>query len=81
MVLTTVTSRPQLLAVQYRCAEVAQQVKGRSPTEGKPGKTEWELVDFGDVIVSIMTPQQREAYDLESFYGEADELDLPFIRT
>jgi ribosomal silencing factor RsfS len=63
MVITTVTSRPQLLAVQYRCSEVAETVLRRTCTEhsqGKPGKSEWELVDFGDVVVSVMTPAQRE---------------------
>lgn len=114
MVIVTVTSRPQLLAVQasgtqassymtaqssqlcwrhirrlpcdpsrihrpqYRCREVAREVAGREAQEGKPGKSEWELIDFGDVVVSVMTPEQREYYDLESFYGQAEEIDLPF---
>lgn len=35
------------------------------------------MMDFGDVVVSIMTPEQREFYDLESFYGQAEEVELP----
>ena len=77
VVLATVRSRPQLLAAQYRCDEAAAAV-GRERTEGKPGKTEWEMLDYGDVVVSVMTGRQREFYDLESFYGQAEEVPLPF---
>jgi hypothetical protein len=30
------------------------------------------------VVVHVMTADQREYYDLESFYGAAEEVDLPF---
>ncbi len=34
--------------------------------------------DFGDVVVHVLTAEQRERYNLESFYGAAEEVDLPF---
>lgn len=37
------------------------------------------MLDFGDVIVHVFTPEQREYYDLESFYGAAGEVALPFL--
>ncbi len=37
------------------------------------------MLDFGDVVVHIFTPEQREFYDLESFYGTAEEVTLPFL--
>jgi ribosomal silencing factor RsfS len=37
------------------------------------------VMDFGDVVVHIFTPEQREYYDLESFYGAAEEVPLPFL--
>ncbi len=42
-------------------------------------RSAWEVLDFGDVVVHIFTPDQREYYDLESFYGAAEEVSLPFI--
>jgi ribosomal silencing factor RsfS len=30
-------------------------------------------------VVHVMTPEQRELYDLESFYAAAEEVDLPFL--
>lgn len=37
------------------------------------------MLDFGDVVVHIFTPDQRDYYDLESFYGAAEEIPLPFL--
>ncbi len=36
-------------------------------------------MDFGDVVLHVFTSEQREFYDLESFYGAAEEVDLPFL--
>ena len=38
------------------------------------------MLDYGDVVVHVMTPEQRDFYDLESFYGAAEEVDLPFLK-
>jgi ribosomal silencing factor RsfS len=38
----------------------------------------WELLDYGDVVVHILTADQRAYYDLEGFYGAAEEVSLPF---
>ena len=34
----------------------------------------WVLMDFGDVIVHILTPDEREFYDLERVWPKAVEL-------
>jgi len=43
-------------------------------------RSAWEVLDYGDVVVHVLTPEQRDFYDLESFYGAAEEIDLPFLR-
>lgn len=30
------------------------------------------------VVIHVFTPDQREHYDIESFYAAAEEVDLPF---
>lgn len=32
---------------------------------------QWILMDYGDVVVHIMSPEQREYYDLEAFWKDA----------
>ena len=41
------------------------------------GRSPWEVLDFGDVVMHCFTPDQREFYDLEGFYGAAEEVELP----
>jgi ribosome-associated protein len=45
-------------------------------TEGKMEGT-WVLQDYGDVIVHIMMPREREFYNLEAFWGHAERISLP----
>jgi ribosome-associated protein len=42
------------------------------------GQTEgsWVLLDYGDVIVHILLPQEREFYNLEAFWGHAEQIDF-----
>ena len=39
-------------------------------TEGRP-QDGWILVDFGDVIVHVFSPDRREYYRLEELWGQA----------
>ncbi len=43
-------------------------------------RSAWEVLDYGDVVVHVLTPEQRDFYDLESFYGAAEEIELPFLK-
>eukprot|EP00879_Flechtneria_rotunda_P011605 GHRR01012122.1.p1 GENE.GHRR01012122.1~~GHRR01012122.1.p1 ORF type:complete len:233 (+),score=64.67 GHRR01012122.1:527-1225(+) len=78
MVLCTVMSRPQLLAVLARMEDAAQQDWDRVK-QNSAGTSQWEVMDFGDVVVQIFTAEQRELYDLDGFYAAAEEVELPFI--
>ena len=37
----------------------------------------WTLMDFGDVIVHILTPDEREFYDLERLWASARRIKFP----
>lgn len=63
--------------------EVERKLKqrGRLPVhvEGRPG-CEWILLDYGDLIVHVMTEQRRSYYGLDALWGGAprveEDLDL-----
>jgi ribosome-associated protein len=79
LVLVTVYSRPQLGAVLAK-AEAAGAAPPHSRDLGgqtNPGRSAWECLDFGDVVLHALTPAQREFYDLDSFYGAAAEVPVP----
>ena len=79
MVIATVFSRPQLNAMLAKVEKEALDTFGRRPSSPAQGTSAWELLDYGDVVVHVMTAQEREYYDLESFYGAAEEVNLPFV--
>ena len=43
--------------------------------EGK-GQTGWILLDFGSVVVNILTEEMRNRYKLENIWGDCDRLEL-----
>ncbi|KAG7675119.1 hypothetical protein Ndes2526B_g07976 [Nannochloris sp. 'desiccata'] len=79
MVIATVFSRPQLNAMLAKIEKEAEETFDRRPASPAAGTSAWELLDYGDVVVHVLTADQREYYDLESFYGAAEEVDLPFV--
>lgn len=44
---------------------------GRKPSGDAQGEAGWVLMDYGDVIVHIFSPQQREFYKLEELWSAA----------
>jgi ribosome-associated protein len=34
----------------------------------------WVLLDYGDLIVQVLTPQERSYYDLEAFWGHGESI-------
>ncbi len=74
-VIVTGTSRPHVQTlteeVHKRLAEL-----GRRPLreEGRR-EGEWVLIDYGDFVVHIFQPEQREFYGLERLWGDAPRIE------
>jgi len=64
MIIVTVFSKPQLGAMLAKAEKAAEEMFGRRPAQPAQGRSSWELVDFGDVVVNVLTADQREYYDL-----------------
>lgn len=56
-------------AVEEQWQRLPRRVEGQ--TEGN-----WILMDYGDVIVHIFLPKEREFYGLEAFWGHAEQIDF-----
>jgi len=68
--------------VQVRAISQAIEDKVESRWQRLPlrieGQTEgsWILQDYGEVIVHILLPQEREFYNLEAFWGHAEHIEF-----
>ena len=74
-VIATANSEPQLRAVSDFIERQVREKFGvhtSSNTENNEGG--WVLLDFGNVIVHIMTPEMRSRYNLEGLWGNAEKL-------
>ena len=58
--------------VEYLEAAVKQKGGSLHHREG-PAEAGWVLLDFGDVIVHIMRPEEREFYDIEGAWSAGKE--------
>jgi ribosome-associated protein len=71
-------SKVQLRAISDSIIEKLEQEYNRPPLRSEAkNQSGWVLLDYGDLIVHIMTPEQREFYNLEAFWGHGDLVPLP----
>jgi ribosome-associated protein len=71
-------SKVQLRAISGSIIDKIEADFDRLPlrTEGQD-RGGWILIDYGDAIVHIMMPEQREFYNLEAFWGHGEMVTLP----
>ena len=75
-VLCTAQSEPQMNALaNWLQKRVFEELRLKPITvDGEP-VSKWILIDFGTVIVHIMTPEMRDRYQLEALWGDAPKLE------
>ena len=77
-VIATATSATHVRALGD---EVEEQLKEQAVEphhiEGK--STGWIVLDYKSVIVHVFTPKEREFYNLDSMWSDAEEIDLTTI--
>lgn len=76
-VLCSALSAPQLRAVRDNIEDEMKEKHGQRPLY-KDGNydSQWIIIDYGNVMVHILTPEKREYYSLEELWGDAPEVAL-----
>lgn len=76
-VIITGYSHVQVRAISQAIAQKVEQEKQIYPL-GIEGQKEssWILMDYADVIVHILKPEERDFYHLEAFWGHAEKIDI-----
>lgn len=75
-VLCTGNTEPHIKAIADRIGrEVREKLSVRPrAVEGKASSS-WVVMDYGFVIVHIMTPEMRDLYQLENLWGDAPKVE------
>ena len=70
-------SNVQVRAISQAIADKVEEEWQRLPlrTQGLSDAS-WVVMDYGDAIVHILKPQEREFYNLEAFWGHAERIDF-----
>lgn len=76
MVVIEGNSRPQNQAIALAIEEDVLVAFTEQPSKEGDAASGWILLDYGSVIVHIMTPQMRNFYKLEKRWKDAEVFDL-----
>ena len=77
-VLATGNTPIQVRAIADEVEERLREECGLKPI-GREGVSEgkWVLLDFGDLVVHVFQPEERDFYRLEKLWGDAPRVALP----
>ena len=73
-VISSGLSDVQVRAIARSVEDQIEEATGRLPLR-REGQREgkWMLLDYGEVIVHVLTPSERSYYDLEAFWGHGEQ--------
>ncbi|AXR61958.1 ribosome silencing factor [Leptospira mayottensis] len=78
-VICTVNSAVQANAVAREIRKTLKEYKLTHKEVDKTGASTtsgWTLLDFGEIIIHIMTPEKREYYNLDRLWRDAKRMEL-----
>lgn len=72
-IVATGESSVQLRALEERVRERLK-VAGFTPKGVEGPSTRWILIDYGFIVVHVMSPEARDFYDLEGLWADAERI-------
>lgn len=75
-VLATGTSAPHLAALAEEADAARKQAGIKTTRKGGSRESGWMVLDFGEVVVHVMTAELREFYALEQLWSDAKTVDV-----
>src|ERR1700733_9010216 len=79
-IICSAQSQPQLRAIGDAIEERLDRDGVRlAHREGK-SSAEWELLDFGYIVVHLFSEQARQFYDLERLWQHGERVDIPALQ-
>jgi ribosome-associated protein len=76
-VIVTGFSKAQVRAISQAMEDkVEKEWQRRALRIEGQGEGSWILQDYGEVIAHILLPQEREFYNLEAFWGHAEQIEF-----
>jgi len=70
-VIASGTSERQLRSLSDSVTEMIKaDITGMAATEGQP-ESGWIILDYGQVVVHLLSPEMRDYYDLEELWHKA----------
>jgi ribosome-associated protein len=70
-------SAPQLRAVRDHIEDEMKEKHGERPLYRDGSyESQWMILDYGNVMVHILSPEKRDFYALEELWGDAPEVTL-----
>ncbi|MDF3128639.1 ribosome silencing factor [Kiritimatiellaeota bacterium B1221] len=79
-VLATGSSTPHLHALSQEVDIARKDARIKMTRKGGGAQSGWMVLDFGDIIVHVMTPELREFYALEQLWSDAKTVDADSIQ-
>jgi ribosome-associated protein len=74
-VIASGTTRVQIRAIIEAIEEALKAAGAPRPRAEGRDDGRWVLLDFGDVVVHVMNPREREYYNLERLWGDTPILE------
>ncbi|MBI5630272.1 MAG: ribosome silencing factor [Elusimicrobia bacterium] len=76
MLIVTALSRPHLQALEQAVEEALEALGAPCLHRAKPQSDQWRVLDFGGLLVHVMSQETREYYALEKLYHGSPQVKL-----
>lgn len=74
LLIVTANSRPHLEALEAEMEKAAAESDTKALRRSRPASDQWRVLDYGGLLVHLMTAESRDFYGLEKLYHQSPRL-------